>query len=216
MQRLDYYDENVVLEASYKGSGPTVVICHTWSGKDGWIEEVVEKIASWGYLGFALDIYGKGIVGKSPEENLALKTPFLQDRKLLQRRLLKGLEVAKSVGKSSPMAALDLARSDPNLKGAVAVYSHFEEAENVPNSNIRASILLLHGALDPVVPITQLDAFTKALSALNMDWQTHIFSNTLHSFMNPQVNAPAKGLQYNPVSAKRTFNAIEGFLGSIV
>lgn len=62
---------------------PLVLLCHAWRGRDDFICEKAQQIASWGYIGFALDIYGKGILGKSKEENAALKKPFLDDRQLL-------------------------------------------------------------------------------------------------------------------------------------
>lgn len=76
---------------------PLVLLCHSWAGRDPFICEKAEQIAEWGYVGFAIDLYGKGILGKSKEENAVLKAPFLKDRAFLLKRLLIGLEVASGL-----------------------------------------------------------------------------------------------------------------------
>ena len=66
MKKISYFDETRALEGTLFESGttkkPTVILCHAWSGKDSYIEEKAELIASWGYTTFALDMYGKGIL----------------------------------------------------------------------------------------------------------------------------------------------------------
>jgi dienelactone hydrolase len=225
-----YQDNETVLEASaaYPKTAdvPIIVVCHAWNGRDGFIEETIEKIASWGFVGFALDVYGKGIVGKSREENIQLKAPFLKDRMMLKKRLIKGLELAKTTGDSSKiivmgfgfggLCALDLARSDSSIQGAISIYGHFEEAAGLENKTIKAKVLLLHGAEDPVVPIQDLENFGKDLTHHKVDWQAHIFGNTVHAFMNPQANDPGSGIQYQPISASRTWRTVEAFLQDLL
>lgn len=63
---------------------PLVILCHAWGGRDEFICEKAQLIAKLGYVGFALDMYGKRVVGKSKEENIVLKRPFIQDRSLLR------------------------------------------------------------------------------------------------------------------------------------
>lgn len=138
---ISYSDKSTELEGfvAYPSQEkrPAVILCHAWRGRDDFICEKAEEIASWGYVGFALDMYGKGVLGKSKEENAALKKPFLEDRALLQRRVLKAFETVQSLPyvDSSRIAvlgfgfggicALGLARSSANLRGAISIYGHF-------------------------------------------------------------------------------------------
>lgn len=204
---------------------PLVILCHTWSGRDQFICEKAEMMARWGYVGFALDMYGKGVVGKSKEENAALKKPFLEDRSLLQRRLLKGYETACSLPSADRekiavlgfgfggLCALDLARSGVNLRGAVSVYGHYDApAKKKP---ITAKILVLHGYDDRIVKPEEMRHFADEMSKEKVDWQAHTYSNTMHAFMNPAVNMPEAGLAYNPVSAQRAWHEIQGFLEEV-
>jgi dienelactone hydrolase len=90
---IPYQDNECSLEAFVavpsKQKRPLVILCHSWRGKDDFICEKAKEISQWGYVGFALDMYGKGIIGKSKEENALLKKPFIEDRQLLQRRVVK-------------------------------------------------------------------------------------------------------------------------------
>lgn len=204
---------------------PLVILCHAWSGRDAFICEKAEMMARWGYAGFALDLYGKGIVGKSKEENAALKQPFLEDRNLLKRRLIKAYEVAcglpfvdrekvAAVGFGfGGLCALDLARSGVKLRGAVSVYGHFEPPPKP--GPIHSKVLILHGYDDPIVKPETLRPLTDEMNRTKVDWQAHFYSHTLHAFMNPAVNDPKPGLVYNPVSAQRAWHAIQGFLEEI-
>ena len=221
---ITYHDGDAVLEASIafpeKEGAPVVLVCHAWSGRDGFVQEAIERIAGWGYIGFAIDVYGKGIVGKSMEENARLKAPFLKDRMMLQRRLLKGLEEAKKYATKiyvlgfgfGGLCALDLARSDPTIAGVVCIYGHFEEAPGLENRAIKAKVLILHGAEDRIVPVDEVYALGDALTQCKIPWQAHIFDHTLHAFMNPQVNAPDRGVQYQPQSAEKAWKLTRMFI----
>ena len=65
-QHLDYSDGTEALEAyvAYEDSDtqrPLVLVAHDWSGRREFACGAAEKIASMGYVGFALDMYGKGV-----------------------------------------------------------------------------------------------------------------------------------------------------------
>jgi dienelactone hydrolase len=89
---IPYYDQDIELEgyAAYpvEAKRPLVILCHAWRGRDDFICEKTDWIAGLGYVGFAIDIYGKGVIGKSNAENAILKKPFVEDRLSLLRRLL--------------------------------------------------------------------------------------------------------------------------------
>ncbi len=95
---IPYQDQGVDLEAfvAYPTvkKRPVVILCHAWKGKDDFICEKAKAIAEWGYVGFALDMYGKGVLGKSKEENTALKKPFMENRQLLLNRVIEGFNLA--------------------------------------------------------------------------------------------------------------------------
>lgn len=224
-----YSDDTTLLEAFIAHHGnekrPLVILSHAWSGRDRFIEEKAQQVAEWGYVGFALDMYGKGILGKSKEANAALKKPFLEDRRLLQRRLLKAWDVATKLPYVDQtkvavvgfgfggLCALDLARCGVDLKGAVSVYGHFDHPPKEISKPIRGKVLILHGFNDPIVKVDELKSLDQELQGV--DWRAELYGHTLHAFMNPAVNNPRAGLQYHPGSAEQAWNSIGNFLNEL-
>ena len=47
---------------------PGVIIAPAWAGRSNFECDKARKLATKGYVGFACDLYGKGILGKSMEE----------------------------------------------------------------------------------------------------------------------------------------------------
>ena len=206
---------------------PAVILCHAWSGRDHYVCEKAEMMARWGYFGFALDMYGKGVLGKSKEESALLKKPFLEDRALLQRRLLRAFETVKSLPHVDPdkiaavgfgfggLCALDFARTGAPLRGVVSLYGHFDPLPQQLIKPIRAKILVLHGYDDPIVKQDELRSFAEEMTEAKVDWQAHVYSHTQHAFMNPAIQDPKAGLCFHPVSSQRAWHEIQGFLEEI-
>lgn len=228
---VSYQDNGVDLEGYVacpnEEKHPLVILCHAWKGRDDFICEKARMIANQGYVGFALDMYGKGILGHSKEENAALKKPFIQDRHLLQRRVVKGLDVASRLPYVDPqkvvaigfgfggMCALDLARSGADLRGAVSVYGHFDPPPFQLTGSIQAKILILHGYKDPVTSQEELRRFEKEMNEAKVDWQAHIYGNAMHAFATPGANDPAAGILYNPAASERAWISIQNFLAEV-
>lgn len=225
---IPYQDGKTLLEGfavtPSENKRPLVILCHAWRGRDDFICEKAKQIAEWGYAAFALDIFGKGVLGKNREECIALKKPFLEDRRFLQKRLLKGYEQALLLPHIDRtrivvlgfgfggMCALDLARSGVDLKVAISIYGHFDAPKNCPQEPIQAKVLIAHGYSDPVSTLAELRLFEEELNQLGVDWQTHLYGNTYHAFATPSASDPKNGILYNPLSAKRTWSEVERFL----
>jgi predicted dienelactone hydrolase len=111
---------------------PAVLISHAWGGRDEFVERKARRLGWHGFAAFALDMYGKGRRGGSPEENQVLMAPFLQDRALLARRINAALTAVKGLAPVDArrvaamgfcfggLCVLDLARSGAELRGVVS------------------------------------------------------------------------------------------------
>ncbi|MEZ5559958.1 MAG: dienelactone hydrolase family protein [Pseudomonadales bacterium] len=228
---VDYADGGVALRGYLAWDDavseplPAVLVSHAWGGRTEFENEKAEWVAGRGYVGMALDVYGAGITGSTPEENTALMQPLLDDRGLLLRRLQAGLAALRAQPEVDAakvaimgfcfggLCALDLARSGSDIAGAVSIHGLFTPpAETRP---IGAKVLALHGWDDPMAQPDSVLAFAKEMSKAGADWQLHAYGNTVHAFTNPEANAPEMGLAYSAAADRRAFETIGNFLEEI-
>ena len=80
--------------------------------------------------------------------------------------------------------------------------------------NIKAPILVLHGADDPTVSHEQLDGFVAEMKAAKTDWQLVSYGGAVHSFTNPAANDPGRN-QYNPRVSVRAFKAMNDLFAEV-
>ncbi len=230
---VDYLDDGVLLQGYFAyddalpGRRPVVLIHHAWAGRDEFVADKARKLAELGYLGFATDMYGKGIVGSNPEENGRLMQPFMQNRQLLQQRLLAALANVKLLPWADDkriaamgfcfggLCALDLARTGADVAGVISFHGLLIPPANLPQPKIKAKVLVLHGHDDPMVPVDQVNALQDELTAAGADWQLHAYGNTMHAFTNPVANDPAFGTVYQAVADRRSWQAARNFLAEI-
>ncbi len=230
---VGYLDDNVHLEAffayddRYEGRRPAVMINHAWGGRDGFVAEKAKKIAELGYVGFAVDMYGKGVLGSSVEENAKLMQPFLDDRIMLRKRIHAALNSVKllpwvddnkiaAIGFCfGGLCVLDLARSGADIKGVVSFHGLLAPAEDLSNNIIKARMLVLHGHDDPMGPVEQVVDFQDEMTATRADWQMHIYGNTMHAFTNPVANDPDFGTVFQLDADRRSWIAMQNFLEEV-
>ncbi|MCX6990571.1 MAG: dienelactone hydrolase family protein [Chlamydiae bacterium] len=232
IQKVEYKENTSLLEAviahdpSKTGKKPAICIFHAWAGRDAFVEQKAERLAELGYVGCALDLYGKGILGNGYEENKALMQPFMEDRTLLQKRVLAGFNMVKSLpfvdGQKigaigfcfGGLAALDLARSGADVKGVVSFHGLLRAPEGL-KSHCKSKVLALHGHDDPMVRPEEVAHFQKEMTEANVDWQIHIYGGTMHAFTNPKVNNPQVGTVYSADADRRSFIAMSNFFSEV-
>jgi dienelactone hydrolase len=231
--RLIEYDCDGTLLEGYlawddsTGPSPAVAVAHTWAGRGAFEEGKARALAEQGYTGFAIDMYGKGVLGTTVEENTALMTPLVEDRSLLQRRINRAVDVLREqpevdVSRVAAMGfcfgglcVLDLARSGADVKGVVSFHGLFNPPGDGSPGPISAKILCLHGYDDPMAEPDSLLALAKELTEAGADWQVHAYGHTLHAFTNPDAADPDMGTVYNADADRRSWQALNNFLEEI-
>ena len=230
---IDYRDGETLLEGrlawddQFEGPRPGILVAHAWSGRSDYEDGKADALAQLGYAAFALDLYGKGVSGANPGENAALMQPFLDDRAMLQQRLLVSLEVLRQQPEvdASRIAAigfcfgglcvLDVARSGAELAGVVSFHGLLAAPENTQGAHARTRILVLHGWDDPMATPEAVKGLAAELTALGADWQLHAYGNTQHAFTNPAANDPARGTVYDEAAERRSWQAMNYFLDEL-
>src|SRR6476661_5125753 len=64
-------------------------------GHNDYVRRRAEQLARLGYVAFAIDMYGKGVRAKDPQEAGQMAGRFKSDRKLMRDRARAGLDVLK-------------------------------------------------------------------------------------------------------------------------
>lgn len=236
---VDYSDNADVCEAYVSGATagvrrPAVLIAHQWSGQSDHERATADRIAALGYVGIAIDVYGKGNRGLAEGDdamtvNSALMEPWVGDRALLRTRLLAAVEFAKghdAVDASriaimgycfGGLCALDVARSGTtDVKGAVSIHGIFPPPEIGVQGDIAASVLILHGWDDPMAPPADVIGVTKELTDAKADWQLHAYGHAMHAFTAEGANMPERGMQYDAKADHRSWAATVAFLAEVL
>lgn len=232
IRTLTYQADGATLEAvialpDIEGPRPAVLVAHQWGGRDAFSEGHAEGLAQAGYVGIAIDMYGKGVSGTSIEENSALMTPFMENRAKVRTRMEAALAMARQQPEVDPLrvaaigfcfgglCVLDLARSGADLRGVVSFHGLLKPTGLAPNP-IRSKVLVLHGADDPLAPMADVVALREELNAAGCDWQLHVYGGAQHAFAVPGANAPDIGAHHHADAERRSMASCAAFLAEVL
>jgi len=231
---VTYHEGNTELEGylaydtSIKGKRPGVLVFHEWTGLGPYVKKRADQLAEMGYVAFAADVYGKGIRPATPQAAAKEAGKYKADRKLLRARGEAALDELRRLPEVDPTrlaaigycfggtAALELARSGAPLAGTVSFHGGLDTPVPGDAQNVKGKILALHGADDPIVPPDQVAAFQQEMRKAKVDWQMVSFGGAVHSFTNPDSgNDPSKGVAYNAVADRRSWEYMKLFFAEI-
>lgn len=233
-EQVEYRQGDQVLEGyvayddAISGKRPGVLVVHEWKGLEEYAMSRANQLAELGYVAFALDMYGQGVRAKDAEEASALSSKFYEDRLLMQLRATAGLMQLQQheLVDTSRIAAigycfggstvLELARTGAPIQGVVSFHGGLANPNPEASANIKAKVLILHGAADSYVPMDHVTDFVEEMSKAGVDWQLNMYSDAVHGFTNPNNGSdPSKGVAYDEDADRRSWAAMKLFFGEI-
>lgn len=234
-ETFDYKQGDTALEGYFvyddalgEEKRPVVLVVHDWMGLSDYAKFRAQEVAKLGYAAMAVDIYGKGIRPKDAKEASEQATLYKKDRALMRARILAALEAVKSraqadAGKIAAMGycfggtvVLELARSGADVKGVASFHGGLDTPSLAKEGDVKARVLVLHGADDPLVPAEEVAAFQEEMRSAKADWQMISYGDAVHSFTRPDAgDDKSKGVAYNPKADERSWAALEDFLSDI-
>jgi dienelactone hydrolase len=111
--------------------------------------------------------------------------------------------------------ALELARAGADLKGAVSFHGSLETPNPGQTKDVKAKILVMHGADDSFVN-PSVPAFQDEMRRAKADWQMIFYGGAVHSFTVAEAgNDPSKGMAYNEAADRRSWQAMKDFFAEI-
>jgi dienelactone hydrolase len=233
-QAIEYKQGDLVFEGyvayddAAKGKRPGVLVVHAWMGLDDTTKKHADALAAAGYVAFAADIYGKGVRPKDKDEAGKLAGQYKTDRNLLRSRvntafaeMLKNpkVDVAKTAAIGycfGGTTVLELARSGTAVKGVVTFHGGLDSPSPADGKNIKAKLLVLHGAADPFSKPADVAAFQKELSDAKVDWQLTEYGGAVHCFTDKGAGSDAStGCAYDALADARSWAAMQGFFSDL-
>jgi len=233
-EAVEYMHDGTVLEGylaydkGIEGDRPVVIVVHEWTGLNEYAKSRARQLAEMGYLAFAADIYGKGVRPANREEAAEQAGIYRSNIPLMRGRVNAALEQARSfeLADADQVAAigycfgggvvLELARSGAKLDGVVSFHGNLNTPDTTDAQNIKAKVLVLHGAADPYVPDVQVQTFMDEMRSANVDWQLIMYSGAVHAFTNPASgDDPSTGAAYDPLADKRSWEHMKLFFDEL-
>jgi dienelactone hydrolase len=206
-QTVEYKQADTVLEgylvydANVTGKRPAVLLIHRRDGMTDFTRKHADMIAKLGYIVFAADIFGKGVLPKEIPDMQAETAKYNKDRVLMRARAQAGLDTLRqnSMVDSSRIAVIgycfggvvaqELSHTGAPVVGTVVVHGSFRGFTPGAAKNIKGRVLILHGAEDPTAPLSELDLAIKELRQTQVDWQLELYSGADHGFTTPETPA---------------------------
>jgi dienelactone hydrolase len=220
---IDYQQGNtplsgyLIYDDAVPGRRPGVLMIHDRSGFSENTLADAQMIAKLGYVVFAEDIFGKGVVPKDVPEMTKFITIYNNDRPLMRARAQAGFEVLKAQPMVDPAklasvgycfggtVGIELIETGTPLLGFVSVHGSFNKFMPEAAKNIKGRVLILHGAEDPVAPMDELNSVISQFRAAKVDFELNLYSGTTHGFTRPQGPSEVRADDQYKVAMTRFF-----------
>jgi dienelactone hydrolase len=227
-QWVDYKEGDTALQGylayddGIAGKRPAVLLFHRRDGMSDLTLENARMYAQQGYIVFAPDIFGKSVRPKTVPEMQALTASYDANRPLMRARAQAGFDVLRA----NPMVdtakvatvgycfggavGMEFAEMGSPIVGSVAIHGSFRGFPAEAAKNINGRVLILHGAEDPVAPISEVVGLIDQLRAAKVPWELNLYSGTAHAFSTPQNAAEERANDESKFATARFFKQVFG------
>lgn len=212
----------LIYDDAVQGKRPAILMIPDRSGFSQNTLDDAQMIAKLGYVVFAEDIFGKGIVPKDVPEMTKLITIYNDDRPLMRSRALAGFDLLKEQPMVDPTkiagvgycfggtTGIELVETGAPLVGFISVHGSFNKMTPENAKNIKGRVLILHGAEDPVAPAEELNALVSQLRAAKVNFELNLYSGATHGFTRPQNPAEVRADEQYKVAMAQFFKDVLG------
>jgi len=232
---VEYRHGSIVLEGylayddALQTKRPGVLVVHEWKGLNEYAKRRARQLVPLGYIAFAIDMYGRGVVARDHEEAAKLSGVYRNDRQLMRERAKAGLDVLRQhpLADASRLAAigycfggttvLELARGGEPLRGVASFHGGLGTPHPEDARQITGKVLVLHGAKDPHVTPEDVAAFEREMREAGVNYRLITYADAVHSFTVAEAgDDPSTGLAYNADADRTSWQALQRFLQEVL
>jgi dienelactone hydrolase len=210
------------------GKRPGVLVAPEGGGLVDLTKSIARRLADAGYAAFAMDYYGEGKPLTDMNDVMTRLGPWMADPTGIRAIATEALGVLTAQPETDPdrlaaigycfggTTALELGRSGAALKAIVGFHSGLGTARPNDAAAIKAKVLVIIGADDPIIPPEQRAAFEQEMKAGGVDWRMTVHGGVGHSFTNPDVGALGRpGFAYDAVADRRSWAEMKDLFGEV-
>ena len=204
------WDENV------RAPRPLLLMAPNWRGVIKPAIETGQMLANEGYVVFVADMFGEGNGPVGTEDPMEFLRPIMSDTPAMRRRINTALDTLtreadrRAIGDVTRRAAigfcfgglnvLDLARSGADVQAVVSMHGTLSTPQPAQKGEVKAKVLAIHGAADPIAPKAERDAFEAEMEAAGVRWALVTWGGVVHAFTDVGVNVPGVAVYDEAVS----------------
>ncbi len=205
---------------------PGLLMSPNWMGATDAANARAQLLAGNGYVVFVADMYGENTRPKDFGEAATLANPLREDPPETRRRIRAAYDaLIREAGERNLIddrraavgfcfgggTVLELARDGADLHAVVALHSDLKTKLPAQKGAVKAALLAIHGAPDPVVPKADRDAFEAEMDAAGAKWQMLVFSGVLHAYTDQGMDAPGIA-KWDEPATRQSYALTHGFI----
>ncbi|MEK6675053.1 MAG: dienelactone hydrolase family protein [Planctomycetota bacterium] len=199
-----------------KEKRPGVLVVHEFWGLNDYARKRAEQLAGLGYVAIAVDMYGDGKMTDHPQEAGAMAGQVRENLATWLGRANAGLMVLRECEFTDPKriaaigycfggsTVLQLAYSGADISAAVS----FHGSLPIPDStkDIKARILICHGAKDTFIPEETIKSVRTKLDDGKVNYKFVAYPDAVHSFTVPDAEKRGmNGVAYNAEADRQSW-----------
>ena len=212
----------LIWDEAVKAPRPLLLMAPNWRGVIKASIETGQMLAGAGYVvSVALAVH----VGT--EEPMEFLKPLMSDVPAMRRRIGAALDTLtrgsdrRAIGDISRRAAigfcfgglnvLDLARTGADVQAVVSMHGTLVTPQPAQRGEIKAAVLAVHGAADPVAPKSERDAFEAEMTQAGARWALLTFGDVVHAFTDPAADVPGRA-KWNEPAARHGYALAHAYI----
>lgn len=233
---IDYHSDAVNLrgylafDETAVGRRPGVLVFHEGLGLGDFVMTRARRLAECGYVALAADMFGDRRQARNLQEVADLVGGLRNEPQTLRARGRAALTTLAALPQvdANRIAAigfcfggsvvLELARDGADLKAAVSFHGVLTTRTPAASDKVKASVLVMTGADDPLAPPDQVRAFEDEMRGAGVrDWQIISYGNTLHGFTNPAADGSMmRTARYNEQADRRSWTSMQHLFDEVL
>jgi dienelactone hydrolase len=217
----------LIYDDSVKTPRPLLLVAPNWAGITPRSIETAKMLAGDRYVVMLADMYGEGKRPTGKEVPMEFLAPLTKDAQETRKRIVAAFDAMtqeagrRGIGDVKRRAAfgycfgganvLDLARAGADVAGVVSFHGNLKTPMPAKQGEVKAVVLVVHGATDPIAPKSDRDALEEEMTAAGACWNMLTFGGVCHSFTDELANRAGVS-QYNEPAMRHGYNLAHAFI----